>query len=145
MGQAPSGGAPGRGGKDNKKDQQKKWEPPLPTRVGKKKKRGPDSSSKLPTVYPNTRCRLKLLKLERIKDHLLLEEEFVQNQERLKPQEDKDAEERTRVDDLRGSLQSICQEVQYNTDGRVIPKVLHYDLVCSYHNLWRTRLAGAEM
>ncbi|GAC94094.1 hypothetical protein PHSY_001663 [Pseudozyma hubeiensis SY62] len=107
MGQAPSGGAPGRGGKDNKKDQQKKWEPPLPTRVGKKKKRGPDSSSKLPAVYPNTRCRLKLLKLERIKDHLLLEEEFVQNQERLKPQEDKDAEERTRVDDLRGSPMAV--------------------------------------
>ena len=25
---------------------QKKWEPPLPTRVGKKKKRGPDPSQK---------------------------------------------------------------------------------------------------
>jgi len=29
------------------------------------------------------------LKLERIKDYLLLEEEFVQNQERMKPQEEK--------------------------------------------------------
>lgn len=45
--------------------------------------------------------------MERIKDHLLLEEEFVQNQERLKPQEDKDAEERTRVDDLRGSPMTV--------------------------------------
>jgi 26S proteasome regulatory subunit T2 len=90
-----------------KKDQQKKWEPPLPTRVGKKKSKGPASASKLPQVYPNSRCRLKLLKLERIKDHLLLEEEFVQNQERLKPQEDKDAEERTKVDDLRGSPMSV--------------------------------------
>ena len=40
-------------------------------------------------VYPSTRCKLKLLKLERIKDYLLLEEEFVQNQELLKPQEEK--------------------------------------------------------
>jgi len=32
---------------------------------------------------------LKLLKNERIKDYLLLEEEFVQNQERLKPQEER--------------------------------------------------------
>ncbi|KAK4704981.1 26S proteasome regulatory subunit T2, partial [Phenoliferia sp. Uapishka_3] len=134
-------------------DEQKKWEPPLPTRVGKKKKRGPDPTQKrkspsysrpkyrlrastlgkssvpeicrvwspsigvltpplahpVPTVYPNTRCRLKLLKMERIKDHLLMEEEFVQNQERLKPTllEDKTVEDRTRVDDLRGSPMSV--------------------------------------
>lgn len=30
-----------------------------------------------------------MLKLERIKDYLLLEEEFIKNQERLKPQEEK--------------------------------------------------------
>lgn len=42
------------------------------------------------TVTPHTRCRLKLLKYERIKDFLLMEEEFIRNQERLKPQEEKD-------------------------------------------------------
>jgi hypothetical protein len=63
----------------------------------------------VPAIYPNTRCRLKLLKMERIKDHLLMEEEFVMNQERLKPSlsEDKTVEERTRVDDLRGSPMSV--------------------------------------
>lgn len=40
-------------------------------------------------VTPHTRCRLKLLKLERIKDFLLMEEELVQNLELLKPQEQK--------------------------------------------------------
>lgn len=40
-------------------------------------------------VTPYTKCRLKMLKLERIKDYLLLEEEFIKNQERLKPQEEK--------------------------------------------------------
>ena len=40
-------------------------------------------------VTPHTRCRLKLLKLERIKDFLLMEEELIQNQEILKPQEQK--------------------------------------------------------
>lgn len=44
---------------------------------------------KLPPVTPHTRCRLKLLKCERIKDYLLMEEEFIRNQERLKPQEEK--------------------------------------------------------
>ncbi|CAG8496273.1 10247_t:CDS:10 [Funneliformis mosseae] len=115
MGNTQSGGGlPPFGGpnddkhKDDKdKDKKKKWEPPLPTRVGKKKKRGPDATSKLPAVFPTTRCRLKLLKMERIKDYLLMEEEFVQNQEQLKPQEEKAQEERTRVDDLRGSPMGV--------------------------------------
>ncbi|CAB4412720.1 unnamed protein product [Rhizophagus irregularis] len=101
---SPLGGPGDDKNKDDKdKDKKKKWEPPLPTRVGKKKRRGPDATSKLPAVYPTTRCRLKLLKMERIKDYLLMEEEFVQNQEQLKPQEEKAQEERIRVDDLRGS------------------------------------------
>ncbi|CAG8480362.1 10104_t:CDS:10 [Acaulospora morrowiae] len=113
MGNTPSGLPPLGGSGDDKnkedkdKDKKKKWEPPLPTRVGKKKRRGPDATSKLPAVFPTTRCRLKLLKMERIKDYLLMEEEFVQNQERLKPQEEKAQEERTRVDDLRGSPMGV--------------------------------------
>lgn len=112
MGNTQSGLPPGAGGaddkkKDDKKDEKKKWEPPLPTRVGKRKSRGPASIAKLPPVYPTTRCRLKLLKMERIKDYLLLEEEFVQNQERLKPQEEKAQEERSRVDELRGTPMGV--------------------------------------
>lgn len=108
---------PGGGGgadKDKKEGsqqpQKKKWEPPLPTHIGKKKRKGPSAASKLPSVYPTTRCRLKLLKLERIKDYLLLEEEFVQNQEVSKPEstrEEKNEEDRSRVDDLRGSPMDV--------------------------------------
>jgi 26S proteasome regulatory subunit T2 len=58
-------------------------------------------------VFPSTRCKLKLLRNERIKDYLLMEEEFVQNQEVLKPQDERNQEERTRVDDLRGSPMGI--------------------------------------
>lgn len=89
-----------------KEPPKKKWEPPLPTRVGKKKRKGPTAASKLPPVFPTTRCRLKLLKSERIKDYLLLEEEYIQNQERLRPEatrEEKNEEDRSRVDDLRGT------------------------------------------
>jgi len=114
MGQAPSGlggpGGPGGPGKDPKKPEPKKWEPPLPTRVGKKKKkRGPDASNKLPPVFPTTRCKLKMLKMERIKDYLLLEEEFVANQARLQPAstEDRTAAERADVDRLRGTPMAI--------------------------------------
>ena len=55
QGNAPSGlpgqrqGGRGQGDQKDKKEQQKKkWEPPLPTSVGKrKKKKGPDAASKL--------------------------------------------------------------------------------------------------
>ena len=92
-----------------------KYEPPPPTtRVGRKKKRhaaGPDAASKLPTVIPNSRCKLKLLRMERTKDHLLLEEEFVQNQEMLRGGKtggvDRVAEERGRMDEFRGSPMGV--------------------------------------
>ena len=48
--------------------------------------------------------------MDRIKDYLLLEEEFILNQERLKPEstrEDKNEEDRTKVDDLRGTPMAI--------------------------------------
>lgn len=48
--------------------------------------------------------------MERIKDYMLLEEEFIANQERLRPEvkhEVKNEEERTRVDDLRGSPMAV--------------------------------------
>ncbi|KFB53206.1 AGAP003215-PA-like protein [Anopheles sinensis] len=107
MGQNQSAGS--GGDKKDDKDKKKKYEPPIPTRVGKKKRKakGPDAALKLPQVTPHTRCRLKLLKLERIKDYLLMEEEFIRNQERLKPQEEKNEEERSKVDDLRGSPMSV--------------------------------------
>lgn len=41
-------------------------------------------------VVPSAKCKLRLLKLERVKDFLLLEEEFITNQERLKPKEQKE-------------------------------------------------------
>jgi len=52
-------------------------------------------------------CRLRLLKLERVKDYLLMEEEFVKNQERLKPTEDSAKEELNKVDELRGTPMGV--------------------------------------
>ncbi len=56
---------------------------------------------------PATKCKLRLLKLDRVKDYLLMEEEFVAGQERLKPQEDKNEEDWSEVDDLRGFPMSV--------------------------------------
>ena len=51
----------------------------------KRKKGGANPIKKLPTVTPNTKCRLRRLKLERIKDYLLMETEFLKNQNELNP------------------------------------------------------------
>lgn len=100
MGQGQSG-LPGQPpGDQEKKKEKKKYEPPAPaTRVGKKlrKHKGSEPGSRLPTVTPASKCKLRLLKLERIKDYLLMEEEFVTNQERFKPQEEKNEEDRSKV------------------------------------------------
>ena len=116
MGQNQSGALPGQtpgsGEKDKKdeKKEKKKYEPAAPpSRVGRKQRRqkGPEAAARLPVVTPVTKCKLRLLKLERIKDYLLMEEEYVTNQERLKPQEDKIEEDRSKVDDLRGTPMSV--------------------------------------
>jgi 26S proteasome regulatory subunit T2 len=61
-----------------------------PSRVGRKKKqKGIDSISKLPAstfyikkVTPSNKCRLRLLKVQRVKDYLLMEQEFIENQQK---------------------------------------------------------------
>jgi len=124
MGQNQSGhGGGGAGGeRGSGGEKKKKYEPPVPTRVGKKRKRakGPDAANKLPQVTPHTRCRLKLLKSDRIKDYLLLEEEFIRNQERLKPQDEKNEEERNKVDDLRGTPMSVGNLEEIIDDNHAI-------------------------
>ncbi|KFY86220.1 hypothetical protein V500_07778 [Pseudogymnoascus sp. VKM F-4518 (FW-2643)] len=123
----PGGGGDDKDSKDKKKEKPKYEPPPRPTtRIGRKKKKqqGPNASAKLPQVYPTSRCKLRYLRMQRIHDHLLLEEEYVENQERLRKAktakeggapvangdpdaEDRNADERGRVDDMRGSPMGV--------------------------------------
>ena len=108
----------------SQKDKPKYEPPPRPTtRIGRKKKKaaGSSAAAKLPAVYPTSRCKLRLLRMQRIHDHLLLEEEYVENQERLRKAKaakegatsgdaadtDRLADERGRVDDMRGSPMGV--------------------------------------
>ncbi|KRX99678.1 26S protease regulatory subunit 4 [Trichinella pseudospiralis] len=124
--------------KKDDKDKKRRYEPPIPTRVGKKKRRarGPDAAVKLPHITPHARCRLKLLKAERIKDYLLLEEEFLKNIQVAKPQEERQEEERGKVDDLRGSPMAVgtLEEVIDDTHAIVSTSVgsEHYVTILSF-------------
>jgi 26S proteasome regulatory subunit T2 len=125
MGGGMGGGKDGQNDKDKKKDKPKYEPPPRPTaRIGRKKKKagGTSAAAKMPPVYPTSRCKLRLLRMQRIHDHLLLEEEYVENQERLRKAKavkdnsapaselestDRVADERSRVDDMRGSPMGV--------------------------------------
>ncbi|OQU97372.1 hypothetical protein CLAIMM_03310 isoform 3 [Cladophialophora immunda] len=122
------GGGPGQGGKDDKDKKEKpKYEPPPQptTRIGRKKRKqaGPSAAAKLPTIYPTARCKLRYLRMQRVHDHLLLEEEYVENQEQIRKTKaaqtqapaaategeplDRNSDERSKVDDMRGSPMGV--------------------------------------
>ncbi|KAL1528853.1 hypothetical protein AB1Y20_010176 [Prymnesium parvum] len=107
---------------EKKEKKAKKYEQPAPTRVGRKKKKkpGPAMSSKLPNVVPATKCKLRLLKLERVKDYLLMEEEFVASQEQQRPQEETTQQERSKVDDIRGSPMGVASLEEMIDDNHAI-------------------------
>ncbi len=59
-----------------------------------------------------------------------MEEEFVAGQERLKPQEDKNEEDRSKVDDLKGSPMSVGNFMIGNEKVLVSARVLQWMEVC---------------
>jgi len=73
----------------------------------RKKKKGVDVASKLPTITPNTKCLLRLRKFERIKDYLLMEKEYIQNKKVNVKEDEKDEEEKNLIERLRGTPVSI--------------------------------------
>lgn len=133
MGQSPSGFPGGRpGGKDDKSKKKedggkKKWEPPAPVTIGKKKRKanGPQAAARLPTVNPTVKCRLKLSRLERIKDYLALEEEFIRNQENIKPAEEKNVAEKALVEEIRGTPLSLGTLEEIIDDDHAIVSTNH--------------------
>ncbi|KAJ9604033.1 ATPase of 26S proteasome regulatory subunit 4 [Cladophialophora chaetospira] len=125
--QGPGGrGGGGKEDADKKKEKPKYEPPPQPTaRIGRKKRKqaGPNAAAKLPTIYPTARCKLRYLRMQRVHDHLLLEEEYVENQERIRKTKaaqtqtpaaategeplDRNSDERSKVDDMRGSPMGV--------------------------------------
>ncbi|GMI39301.1 hypothetical protein TeGR_g14581, partial [Tetraparma gracilis] len=92
-----------------------------PTRTGRRrKKKGPTGVSKTPTILPSAKCKLRLLKMDRVKDFLLLEQEFIKNHEVFKPHELKDQEEREKMDELRGTPLSVGSLEEIIDDNHAI-------------------------
>jgi 26S proteasome regulatory subunit T2 len=69
----------------------------------KKKKKGLDLASKLPNITPNGKCLLRMRKLERVKDYLLMEEDFVKSQKTEKSEDKQIEEDKNYLELLRGT------------------------------------------
>ncbi|KFD62602.1 hypothetical protein M514_01119 [Trichuris suis] len=82
-------------------------QPPVTFGKRKKKFRGPDTAQKLPEVKPFERCRLQLLKYERLKDYLLLEKVYLKQHTRARPVNRRDKMLFRKVEELRGSPMGV--------------------------------------
>lgn len=128
------GGMPGDGNQnpnsnnnkeDAKKKKKKRFEPRPSTRRGRssrRRRKGLSSTAgiKIPKVTPSTKCKLRLLKLERLKDFLLLEEEFIRNHDVFKPREEHDQEEREKLEELRGTPMALGNLEELIDDNHAI-------------------------
>eukprot|EP00442_Polarella_glacialis_P019151 CAMPEP_0115078076 /NCGR_PEP_ID=MMETSP0227-20121206/17357_1 /TAXON_ID=89957 /ORGANISM="Polarella glacialis, Strain CCMP 1383" /LENGTH=450 /DNA_ID=CAMNT_0002465439 /DNA_START=82 /DNA_END=1434 /DNA_ORIENTATION=- len=137
MGNTP-GGMPGAGGpgagqgakkpEEKKEDKKKKHEAlGAPMAFGRKKRKtkGSQVSNKLPAVLPNGKCKLRMLKHERIKDYLMMEEEFIQEQNRSKPKEEKENDETSKLDDLRSTPMDVGSLEEFIDENHCIVSTAH--------------------
>ena len=94
-------------GKQNENPEKKPIKKPEPAlmKLGKKKnkKKGLDIASKLPNITPNTKCLLRMRKMERIKDYLLMEEDYVKSQKTETNEDKQIEEEKNMLEILRGT------------------------------------------
>ncbi|EYU46362.1 hypothetical protein ABFS82_04G049100 [Erythranthe guttata] len=138
MGQgAPAGlNRPPRGEKKKDGDKkEKKFKPAAPpARVGRRqrKQRGYGAAARIPAVTPLAKCKLRLMKLDRIKDYLLMEEEFVTSQERLNPRLEKKAINRSRIDIFRGSPMRVGRLAEMIDENHAIISQGYYVTVLSF-------------
>jgi 26S proteasome regulatory subunit T2 len=93
-GTPPGGDSSRNSNKDNKdnedKKKKKRFEPRASARSNgrrSRRRKGPTGLSKTPTVTPSSKCKLRMLKLDRVKDFLLLEQEFIRNQHQQQQQQ----------------------------------------------------------
>lgn len=69
---------------------------------------------------PTYKSRLRLLRQERVKDYILLEQEFIQNQERLKPQDENKEKEKKSIEELRGMPLNVANLEEIIDDDHAI-------------------------
>lgn len=125
LGGKPFNQNPNQGKKGDDKNKPIKKPDSSQVKLGKKKKKkkGLDIASKLPTVTPNSKCLLRQRKFERVKDYLLMEEEYIKSQTKNKTEDEKAEEEKNLVEILRGTPITIGTLEEIITEDHAIISV----------------------
>ena len=101
---------------DENKEEKKEGNGKKPAENAKKGRQNPlnkqklqrsSKASQLPPITPHSKCKLRLLKLERVKDWLTMEEEFINNCEALSTREQTQEDQRKRLEEIRGQTMLV--------------------------------------
>ena len=74
-------------------------------------------------VTPNSKCLLRMRKFERIKDYLLMEQDYIKSQSKYKTEDEKIEEEKQMIEILRGSPITIGTLEEIITEENAIVSV----------------------
>eukprot|EP01029_Cantina_marsupialis_P032481 TRINITY_DN992_c0_g3_i1.p1 TRINITY_DN992_c0_g3~~TRINITY_DN992_c0_g3_i1.p1 ORF type:complete len:441 (-),score=183.24 TRINITY_DN992_c0_g3_i1:231-1553(-) len=131
MGNQASGmpGMPGMPGQDGKKkDEKVSRKRFMRDRVGKRqKKKGPSPAESLPQIVPNMKCKLRQMKLQRVGDYLKMEADFLKRKQ-SQHKEEQNKEQRTAVDEVRGSPMEIGTLDELIDDNHAIISTGHIQM-----------------
>ncbi|KAK8802232.1 hypothetical protein WA588_005205 [Blastocystis sp. NMH] len=89
-------------------------------RALKKNKQGAGLANKIPTIYPSTKCKLRLLQLQRVYDFLQMETEYVRNKSEAKKVDGGPDENELTIESIRGSPLNICTVDEIIDEDHVI-------------------------
>ncbi|KAK8797773.1 26S proteasome subunit [Blastocystis sp. subtype 4] len=89
-------------------------------RALKKNKQGAGLANKIPTILPSTKCKLRLLQLQRVYDYLQIETEYVRNKSEAKKSEGGKDENELTIESIRGSPLNICTVEEIIDEDHVI-------------------------
>lgn len=84
------------------------------------RKTGPKVAVKLSSSTPTAKFRVRMIKLERVKDYILMEEKFGTNQKNYKPREKRNEDHPVEMEDDRGTPVGVCTLKEILDDGHAI-------------------------
>ncbi|OHS94691.1 26S proteasome regulatory subunit 4 B [Tritrichomonas foetus] len=110
----------GEENKDDKNEKKPEKKKPIVKKENLAKLQKGVKAASLPAITPSAKCQLRLLKLQRVKDWLIMEEEFIQNCETLQSREKTEEEQTKQIDDIRGPTMSVAMLSEIIDDDHAI-------------------------
>ena len=86
----------------------------------KKNRNNSGLANKIPTIAPATKCKLRLLQLQRVYDYLQIENEYIKNRTEAKKEDGEPEEDEITIESIRGAPLTISTVEEIVDDDHVI-------------------------